>query len=85
MPISMTGIAAREVTIPKDYPGKRFWVGFKRSGGHGSSFVGIVIGALDEHIETEPNDAAEKSSAISVPGAINGRFSARRDRDWFQF
>lgn len=40
---------------------------------------------IPEVKETEPNDTAAQATPFTPPGALNGRFAAPRDRDWFSF
>jgi hypothetical protein len=54
--------------------------------GTGGGFVAVRTAELPAHaIEREPNDIAEKASAIDIPVSLNGRFEKAEDRDCFRF
>ena len=38
-----------------------------------------------EQLEQEPNDTPDTSTPVKLPGAIEGRFETRGDRDYYQF
>lgn len=40
---------------------------------------------MAEQLETEPNDTPDRSTAVTIPGAIDGRFEAAGDQDYYQF
>jgi hypothetical protein len=73
------------VTMPPDVPGNRLNVaaGYEASGG--SSWVTLLATDAPDQLEQEPNDTADKSTAVVLPGALEGRFEAPRDRDFFAF
>lgn len=73
------------VSVPSAPPGGQIAVGFRYPDGAGSSFGTLVASQASEQIEFEPNDAAEQSSTLSLPGAVSGRFLAPKDRDFYQF
>lgn len=73
------------VTMPPDVPGNRVNVSAGYSAGQGSSWVTLIASDTPEQLEVEPNDTPEKSTPVTVPGAIEGRFEARNDRDYYQF
>jgi len=54
-------------------------------GGQGSSALVVVASNRIENVEFEPNSSAETASPVQLPGAINGRFGAKADRDHFTF
>ena len=51
----------------------------------GSGFGGVLVSALDELTEVEPNDTNTLAQKLTLPCAVNGRFAKPRDRDWFEF
>lgn len=53
--------------------------------GKGSGLAVLAVGAAAEQAEFEPNDKAESASPASAEGAINGRFDAPGDRDYYRF
>jgi hypothetical protein len=79
------GLPPMNVAVPKEVPGDRLLLGIKYPQGHSSAAVTLVASDLLEQIELEPNDTRETSSPVSLPGAINGRFAAANDRDFFRF
>lgn len=60
-------------------------MGAKYPDGQGSAAVVVVASDAVENVEFEPNNSAEVATAVQVPGAINGRFNAEADRDYFSF
>ncbi|HEX4143717.1 MAG TPA: PPC domain-containing protein [Pirellulales bacterium] len=54
-------------------------------GGQGSSVVTLVNSPGLEQVEFEPNDRLETASPVDPVGAVNGRFAADHDRDYFRF
>ncbi len=54
-------------------------------GGQGSAALLVVASNTVENVEFEPNDTPEGASPVQLPGAINGRFGAEADRDYFSF
>ena len=79
------GLPPLNVTIPKNSPGDRLLLGIKYPHGQSSAAATLVTSDMLEQVELEPNDTRETSSPVSVPGAINGRFAAANDRDYFRF
>ena len=45
----------------------------------------LLTSAATEVLEIEPNDTAAQATPFTPPCALNGRFAAPRDRDWFSF
>lgn len=79
------GLPPLSVAVPKDVPGDRLLLGIKYPHGQSSAAATLVASDLLEQVELEPNDTRETSSPVNVPGAINGRFAAANDRDFFRF
>ena len=79
LPIPMT------VTVPADAQGNRFNVAAAYAAGQGSSWVTLLASDLAEQLEQEPNDTPECSTVVCIPGAIDGRFETKNDRDFYQF
>ncbi len=50
-----------------------------------SNPVGFEVSELPDFFETEPNDAADKANAITVPVVVNGRIGVAKDGDCFKF
>ncbi|MBI3837024.1 MAG: pre-peptidase C-terminal domain-containing protein, partial [Planctomycetia bacterium] len=73
------------VSVPASVPGDRLNVAAGYAPGQGSSWVTVLASDTPEQLEQEPNDAPEKSTPVTVPGAIEGRFETRNDRDFYQF
>lgn len=73
------------MNVPADAPGNRVNVAAGYAPGSGSNWVTVLASDTPEQLEQEPNDAPEQSTPISLPGALQGRFSTRGDRDYFQF
>jgi hypothetical protein len=73
------------VTVPADVSGNRFNVATAYGAGQGSSWVTLLASDLPEQLEQEPNDTPDKSTVVKLPGAIEGRFETRGDRDFYQF
>src|SRR5262249_14903334 len=55
------------------------------AGGQGSTWVTLVASDTPEQLEAEPNDTAERSTAATIPGAVDGRFESPGDQDYYQF
>lgn len=53
--------------------------------GQGSTMLSLATESVNEQIEFESNDTPETASPIGLPGAVNGRFGAAKDRDYYQF
>lgn len=77
--------AAKEASVPHNVPGDVLPVTFRNQDGQGGAFAYLTASETREMIEFEPNDTAEQASPISLPGAVNGRFGAEKDRDFYQF
>jgi Bacterial pre-peptidase C-terminal domain len=71
------------LTLPDNVA--RVSLGVKYPGGQGSGFVSILTSRLHEFLETEPNDATNQATPITLPGAVEGRFTKPKDRDYYQF
>lgn len=76
---------AVSVAAPAATPGDQFSVSAKFPGGQGSAPMTVVASAAAEQVEIEPNDAPETATGVALPYAINGRFEAAKDRDFFEF
>ncbi len=63
----------------------RLAVAAKFPSGQGSAMVSLATDGLSEQIELEPNDTPETASPVTLPTALNGRFDAPKDRDYYQF
>ncbi len=72
------------VTVPEQVPGNQLRVATD-SGGQGAAWVKLIASDAVEHLETEPNDSPDQSTAVSLPGAIDGRFEVAGDEDYYQF
>ena len=73
------------VPIPAVAPADRMPIAARFPHGQGSSMVTLATDGLAEQVELEPNDTPETSSPITLPSALNGRFDAPKDRDYYQF
>ena len=73
------------VNVPTEVPGNRLNVAAAYAPGQGSSWVTLMASETPEQLEQEPNDVPEKSTPVTIPGAIEGRLEPRNDRDFFQF
>ncbi len=73
------------VNVPADVPGNRLNVAANYAPGQGSSWVTLLAAESADQMEQEPNDTPDKATPIKVPGAIEGRFEAPNDRDFYQF
>lgn len=51
----------------------------------GRTAVRVLASDTVEQLEQEPNDGPEAASPVVLPGAIQGRFAAPRDRDYYRF
>ena len=45
----------------------------------------FTVGELEETVETEPNNDIQAAGELTLPVAVNGRFEATGDVDYFQF
>ncbi len=73
------------VTMPPEVPGDRLNVVAGYAPGKGSSWVTLLATDAPDQLEQEPNDTAETSTEVKLPGAVEGRFEAEADRDFFAF
>ncbi len=73
------------INVPAAVSVGRLDVGGRVPGGTSSAMALLAASNLAEVLEQEPNDKPEQATAITLPCAVNGRFQAERDRDWFQF
>ena len=73
------------VTMPPDVPGGRYNVAAGYDSSQGSSWVTLLATDTPDQLEAEPNNAPETSTAVTLPGALEGRFEAPGDLDYFAF
>lgn len=73
------------VRIPQQAPGDQIWVTVKSSGQEGAAFVPVGLSNLPQTQESEPNNARDQSNELQLPTAVNGRFRAAKDQDYFTF
>jgi hypothetical protein len=45
----------------------------------------FFVSHLDEVVETEPNDTADKAQAVTIGSVVNGQSDKAADVDWFRF
>lgn len=79
----LLGVESVKMTLTKQGVSQR--VGVMSGAGRGSGFVRMVMDALGDAVEVEPNDAPEQATKINLPVAINGRFETNNDRDFYEF
>ncbi len=72
------------VTVPEQVSGDRLRVS-AGTGAQGAAWVTLVASDMPEQLETEPNDTPDRGTAVTIPGAINGRFEVAGDQDYYQF
>ncbi|MBI4585221.1 MAG: PPC domain-containing protein [Planctomycetes bacterium] len=82
---AVEGVPAQRVTLPAAVAGDWMSIGVKYPKGQGSAMAGLVVSGLREEMESEPNDSPEAGSRVNLPCAINGRFAAPKDRDYYSF
>jgi hypothetical protein len=73
------------VSVPSDVPGNRWNVAAGYDSSQGSSWVTLLAIDAADQLEAEPNDTTETSTAVTLPGAVEGRFEAPHDLDFFSF
>ncbi len=73
------------VSMPPEVPAGRLNVATEYGAGQGSNWITVLATDAPDQLELEPNDAPETATKITVPGALEGRFEAPRDRDYFAF
>jgi hypothetical protein len=73
------------LNVPAEVPGGRVNVSAHYATEQGSNWVTLRVSDTPEQLEQEPNDTAEQSTKVAVPGALEGRFEKRGDIDYFQF
>jgi hypothetical protein len=56
---------------------------FRLPGRSEAGIVRVAVSSAVENIEFEPNDTSETACLVSIPGVLNGRLPAARDRDWY--
>lgn len=79
------GVAAREVTVAADRVGEPLTLGMRMTEGVATATATIIAGHGPEAVEAEPNDSPDEATSVSVPGGVNGRFGATKDRDCYRF
>jgi hypothetical protein len=79
-----TAPAPVTVNVPAQVPGDRMRVA-AGAVGQGAAWVNLIASDTVEQLEVEPNDAPESSTAVQIPGAVDGRFEMPRDVDYYQF
>lgn len=57
----------------------------KFPGGKSSAFAAALVSDTTEFTDTEPNDAAETATPLTLPAGLNGRFLKPKDRDFWKF
>jgi hypothetical protein len=73
------------VAMPPEVPGDRLNVVAGYAPGNGSSWVTLLATDAPDQLEQEPNDATDMATSVTLPGALEGRFEAKADRDYFSF
>ncbi|HEX3658444.1 MAG TPA: PPC domain-containing protein [Pirellulales bacterium] len=73
------------VSVPTEAPLPFLRLAAHYDGGKGSTPLVVLAGEEPEQVEFEPNNSLETASPIELVGAVNGRFQAPHDRDYFQF
>ena len=53
--------------------------------GQAGGFVTVLSDHRDEKMESEPNNESKQATKITLPCAINGRFTEAGDRDYYEF
>ncbi|MEC7921870.1 MAG: PPC domain-containing protein [Planctomycetota bacterium] len=81
--IYSAGIKPREVQLPNGSNGRAFSLTVRQPGSNSSNFVTLLSSDLPELLEKEPNNQAGSATRLGYPGAINGRFSSKGDRDYY--
>jgi hypothetical protein len=81
---NVEGVAPVDVDVPADPLQRVVWVTPKGPNGSGWP-VPLFLSDVDEAVEQEPNQEAEKANRVSVPGGVTGRLSATSDVDLFVF
>ena len=72
------------VTVPEQVAGNQLRVS-AGAGAQGATWVTLVASDVAEQLESEPNDTPDRSTAVTIPGAVDGRFEAVGDQDYYQF
>ena len=72
-------------SVPAEVPGNRWNVPVGYDSSQGTSWVTLLATDTADQLEVEPNDEAETSTKISLPGALAGRFETPHDADFFEF
>ena len=81
--IHSAGIKPRDVQLPEGSNGRAFSLTVRQPGSNSSNFVTLLASDLPELLEKEPNNQAGSATRLEYPGAINGRFSSKGDRDYY--
>jgi hypothetical protein len=64
---------------------QRFYFGFRDKRDEGSAWFSLAKSKLANHLESEPNDSADKATQVTVPANLHGIINESEDEDWFQF
>lgn len=73
------------VEVPSTYDDVMLPLVAQYKKGQGSGFTAAIVSSKPEQLEAEPNDTAKQATPLAVGGAMNGRFAAPRDRDYYKF
>jgi len=82
---STAGLAPIEQTTPTDPTIDFVTLVARLPEGRGATSATAIVSDQGEQLEFEPNNAPEQASPVDLPAAINGRFQAAKDRDFYQF
>jgi hypothetical protein len=74
-----------KVDVPAKFADAMLPLVVRRAAGQGSGFTAALVTDVPEQLESEPNNDAKQATAWTVGSAMNGRFAAPRDRDFFRF
>ena len=79
------GVQTVEVEAPADPFAEAAQVTPRGASGQAGTPVTVRFSDLDEKVEAEPNDAADKAMALSIPCGVTGRIDKRGDVDRYRF
>jgi hypothetical protein len=82
---SVEGMGPMTFALAADCSSTAVPMGVTLPGGAGSASVTVASSDLEEHIESEPNEATDALAPVTLPRAFNGRLGSTRDRDVYSF
>ncbi|MEX0818446.1 MAG: PPC domain-containing protein, partial [Pirellulaceae bacterium] len=82
---SQDDVASLMFRVPDRIRGDRLSIAARFPDGNASALATLITSDLPEVVESEPNNAAEMATPVTLPVGLNGRLDPAGDRDYFEF